>query len=309
MNSTKTINQLIDDMLSERDCNDDTIKTYRRKLHLWVNWMVQNGNLQDPSTSQLVAYKKYLIDSGHTPKTIDGYMAVLKIMFRWLSTKQIYDDISRDIKWANETSNTVKGYLSPDQVAKLLSLMPLDNEIQFRNYAIVNLMLCIGARCIEVVRLDRSDVKHLNDKYHICLQRKGSISKTSNIEISKYIYAPIDSYMSHQFFAPITEALFQSAGTKPGRRLTTKTIGRIAVDAMKLIGVEGKEYTAHSFRHTAAMCAYKAGAPVEWIQQMLGHKSIATTQHYLRGLQQDNKEATKAISMIEKAYQMSLNMC
>lgn len=308
MNTTKPITQLIEDMLSERDCRPDTISTYRRKLRIWVNWSVQNDCINNPTAKSLAEYKTHLIDSGRQPDTVNGYMAVIKILFRWMSENGYCKDITKGIKWRTEASSSVKGFLTTDQVVRLLNAMPKTTDIEIRNYAIVNLMLRIGARCIEVVRLDRSDITFIDNKYQIKLQRKGRISKSSNIQISKTIYLPIESYMALKFFAPITDPVFQSEGSLPGRRLTTKTIGRIAQDAMRLIGIEGKEYTAHSFRHTAAIVAYLQHVPIGYIQQMLGHKTITTTEGYLRSLQQENIEATKAFIAIENAYQMCLNV-
>lgn len=308
MNIIKPITQLIEDMLSERDCRPDTIDTYRRKLRIWVNWMVHKGYISNPTPKSLAEYKAHLIDSGHQPDTVNGYMAVIKILFRWMSENGYCKDITKGIKWRSETTNSVKGFLTTDQVAKLIVSMPKVTDIEIRNYAIVNLMVRVGARCIEVVRLDRSDVTYIDNKYQMRLQRKGRISKSSNIQISKAIYLPIESYMALKFFSPITDPVFQSEGSLPGRRLTTKTIGRIAQDAMRIIGIEGKEYTAHSFRHTAAIAAHLSGVPIGYIQQMLGHKSISTTERYLRSLQQENIEATKALMAIENAYQMCLNI-
>jgi len=305
MNTTKGINQLIDEFLSLKDCRDNTIDTYRRKLRLWVNWMISNGDLKNPTTQQLIAYKKYLIDSGHKEQTIDGYTAAIKMLFRWLSDQGIHEDISRQIKWVRRTIDHEKGYLTPNQVASLLTIMPKDTAMHQRNYAIVNLMARVGLRCIEVTRLDRSDLIHRDPRHFIRIQRKGQISKSATIEIPRNAYSPIDAYLATDLFAPLSDPLFRSMGSRPGRRITTKTIGRIVTDSFQLIGIKDKRYTAHSLRHTAAMCASKAGAANNEIQQMLGHGSVTTTERYLRELQRDNAEATAAIRLLDKAYEIN----
>ena len=298
MNITKPINLLITEMLSERDCNNDTLNTYQRKLNLWITWMVQNGDISNPTLERVIAYKKYLTESVHRETTIYGYLAVIKILSKWLDKKGICSDFTAGIKWSKEESSSVRGVLNINQVVSVLTSMPTVTERNLRDYAIVKLMLNTGARCIEVTRIDRSDIDDLHGIYRMRLRRKGRLSKSTPIPITKEVFAPIASYMTHAMLTPNTNPLFLSVGSLPGRRLTTKTISRICIEAMKQVGITGKEFTAHSFRHTAAMIAFLSGVPLSVIQQMLGHKSQSTTEGYLRRLSEENNEAAKAIAAI-----------
>lgn len=62
--------------------------------------------------------------------------------------------------------------------------------------------------------------------------------------------------------------------------MTTRSISKIAKTGLKTIGCLGKDYTAHSLRHTTAVNILRAGGRMEDAQGVLRHSSPATTQIY-----------------------------
>jgi integrase/recombinase XerC len=64
-----------------------------------------------------------------------------------------------------------------------------------------------------------------------------------------------------------------------GRRLTTRTVGRLVKSYSKRSGIFRK-ISPHSLRHTFATHLLDAGADIREIQEMLGHASLSTTQRY-----------------------------
>ena len=71
-----------------------------------------------------------------------------------------------------------------------------------------------------------------------------------------------------------------SCNRNRGGRLTTRTISGLCKEAIKSIGINDRQHTAHALRHTAACYSYIAGKDKEETKRMLRHTSIATTEIY-----------------------------
>ena len=303
MNTLKPINLLIDEFLSEVDCKPNTIANYRLTLGLWVEWMTINANIKDPSKANLLGYREYL-KKEHKVSTIDSYMASLRLFFAYLSAKNIHPNISLGIKRLKKSDDHTRGYLNEAQVKELLTIMPKDTLINKRNYAIVNLMVRTGIRCVEVITLNYVDYIKGIAGFDIKIQRKGRNEKDATIHMTQSIANPINDYLRDRDMIMANDPLFARCGQCAGQRITTKTISHIVMDSFKMIGVVNPDMTAHSLRHTAAMCAVRAGASPYEVQQMLGHKNPSTTMIYIRALERENREAASAINYLDKAFQI-----
>lgn len=68
-------------------------------------------------------------------------------------------------------------------------------------------------------------------------------------------------------------------GAKPGRHLTTRTVGKIFEQACQKAGIK-TNVTVHSLRHSFATHLLESGVDLRYIQELLGHKSSKTTEIY-----------------------------
>ncbi len=64
-----------------------------------------------------------------------------------------------------------------------------------------------------------------------------------------------------------------------GKRLTTRSVGRMLEKYLKLTGLDSRT-TPHSLRHSFATHLLDRGADIRSVQELLGHKSLVTTQIY-----------------------------
>lgn len=305
MNTTKGINELISDFLSEVDCRPNTVANYKLTLSIWRDWMVQNADIRNPKKGDLLRYKNYLIDERKLKHTsVDSYVASLRLFFKFLSAKEISDNITLGVKLTNKNIYFKRGSLKPDQVVKMLELMPRTTLIQRRNFAIVNLMVRTGLRCIEVVRMDICDMIDKSNGRAIRLQRKGRNEKDAVIMVPDSVTDPIVDYISYRDNFKDNDPMFISHDKQTDHRIQYKTVSRLVIDAIRSSGIDDKSMTAHSLRHTAAITAITSGAQLYDVQQMLGHRSPETTMRYIRELERENNQATNAINAIANAYQM-----
>lgn len=299
MNTSKPINSLIEEFLSEADCKQSTINTYGRVLRLWVEWMVQNADIRNPTKSDIIRYKNYLIRTREVT-TVDLYIASLKLFFKWLKLHNIHDNVADGIHKARKYTGHRRKSLSLPQVLQLLSSMETTTLIQKRNFAIINLMSRTGLRCVEIVTLNVNDLVKREAGYLLKVQRKGRNEKDGSVHMTDSIVNPIQDYLNERGNALPTDSLFARCGQCAGKRISTQTIGHVVTTALSLIGIKDKNITAHSLRHSAAMVAVHGGALPFDIQKMLGHSNLNTTMIYLHEWELESMEATAAINTLDR---------
>jgi len=304
MKTEKTINQLITEFVSEKDVREQTRKQYQTNLNQWFRWLnLQKINVRNPRRADAIAFKDYLNKTKST-YTIASYVTVLKLFYKWLEDQGIYENIASTVKFPKRSDQHTKGYLKQDQVIDMLAAMPLRTISDFRNYAIVNLMLRTGMRRCEVVRMNVEDLIISNDVYQLHIQRKGRLSKDQTITLDKAIVDPIREYLSLRApFADSSPVFINHSRFNINQRINEDYISRLAKESMRRIGIERKDMTCHSFRHTAAITAIKAKALPYEVQQMLGHRSGSTTEIYFKAAEAETMSNNPAISAIALSYQ------
>jgi integrase/recombinase XerC/integrase/recombinase XerD len=304
MKTNKTINQLINDFVSEKDVKEETRNQYKTNLNQWFRWLnVQKIDVRHPRKADAIAFKDYL-NKTKSIYTIASYVTTIKLFYKWLEDQGIYENIASTVKFPKRSDQHTKGYLKQDQVIDMLTAMPLRTISDFRNYAIVNLMLRTGMRRCEVVRMNVEDLIISNDVYQLHIQRKGRISKDQTITLDKAIVDPIREYLSlRDPFADSSPVFINHSRFNINQRINEDYISRLAKESMKRIGIDRKDMTCHSFRHTAAITAIKAKALPYEVQQMLGHRSGSTTEIYFKAAEAETMSNNPAISAIALSYQ------
>lgn len=139
-----------------------------------------------------------------------------------------------------------------------------------RNKAFVHLLYSSAGRLSEVAALNRKDVADGRRKEAIV---RGKGDKERFIFITPEARAAILNYISER--KDTFEPLFISHGRKYGSRFTKMSLWRtISTTAKKL----GMDVSPHDFRHFRARQMLEQGAPIEAIQEILGHSDIGTTR-------------------------------
>jgi len=104
-------------------------------------------------------------------------------------------------------------------------------------------------------------------------------------------YIPIKEYLdSIRPNAKAAEPLFAGIGLgHNGNRLSTRSIQSICKEALRDIGLEGHEYSAHSLRHTTGTQILLNGGTMMDVQNVLRHASPATSQLYVNTIMEDKR--------------------
>ena len=220
------------------------------------------------------SYLKYLDDNEYSIYSVVRKISSIKKFHHYLSKKYDILDVGLKVDIPHFYKK-LPNVLSIEEVDKLLDIR-LDDEFDYRNKAMIELMYGTGLRVSELVSLNLSDVD-LEKGYVRCFG-KGSKERIVPIGdialkyLKKYIYEYRDSmkkgYLCDNIFL-----------NNHGKAISRHGFLYLLKNIAKKQGID-KEITPHMLRHSFATHLLNNGADLRSIQVMLGHSNLSTTQIY-----------------------------
>ena len=295
---------LIATFISSQDVKESSRGLYNRTLTQFFRWLQEDGrNINTIDRVGILEYKDGLTEKGLSSLTIGSYITSVRKFFEWAEANKLYPNVAKGIKTPKRKQAFKKQHLSDGKSAELLNHF---ENISKRDYAIVNLMLRCGLRTIEVVRANIEDITFRGNRRILKIWGKGreqDCKEEDFVVLSDKVYQPIADYLQSRTGARGGEPLFTSNSRQNmGERLTTRTISHICKEGMKAIGLDGKEFTAHSLRHTTAVSMIKMGAALPDVQGVLRHSSPVTTQIYLESAKEEMRLQKAPELMLDNAF-------
>ena len=277
---------LVATFISTQDVKESSRALYTRTLSQYFVWMEESGKvLMNLTRQDVLEYKDYLQGQSLSSLTISSYITAVRKFYEWAEGEKYYPNIAKGIKTPRRQQAFKKQHLTDDKSTELLEHF---RSLSLRDYAIVNLILRTGLRTIEVVRADVGDITFKGNRRVLKVWGKGHIEKDDFVVLSEKAYEPIKEYLQTRKACKSGEPLFTSTSHQNyGGRLTTKTISSICKDGLRAIGLDGKEFTAHSLRHTTAVAILKHGGQLTDVQSVLRHSSPVTSQIYTESVKEE----------------------
>jgi len=229
---------------------------YSREILYSVNKPVASVDKRD-----LVAYLASKKENGCENNTLALIHAAADYMFK----KYLKMNILEEIKIPKK-GKTLPKVLSKDEIRELFKATKFG-----RNRLMLQFMYGSGCRVSEVVKLKVSD---LNFKERTAVIRGGKGNKDRLIILSKDWLKDLKKYLEKKKIK--TEQVFSK---KNGKTISTDTVQRIVRDSATLAGIQ-KHVTPHCLRHSYATHLLEAGTNIRYIQSLLGHSNLNTTQIY-----------------------------
>jgi integrase/recombinase XerD len=297
--TTPRVEDLIDRFISCQDVRNSSKDLYKRTLRLYFNWIADKGyNLPDLTRVEILQYKEDLLASGKSSLTVGGYITSVRRFYEWVESIKLYPNIAKGIKTPVRKQQYKKQPLLPSQASQLLDYYP-----DLRDSAIINLLLRTGLRTIEIIRANIGDITFKGSQRVLLIQGKGRDEKDNFVLLTDKTYKPISDYLASRGAVKSTDPLFISeSNNSKGKRLTTRTISKIAKEGLKGIGLNEKSFTAHSLRHTTAVSILRSGGSLEDAQLTLRHKDPATTQIYTSFINEERRLLHSGEALIDSLY-------
>lgn len=272
--------------VAQEDVKESSKKLYARTLRLFFEWVANEGKqVAQLTKADIVEYKNALFENGLSSLSVASYLTSLRKFYEWAESEKLYPNIVKGVKTPRRTQAFKKQHLTEEKSAELLTHF---EALSLRDYAIVNLILRTGLRTIEVVRADVGDITFKANRRILKVHGKGHDEKDDFVVLTDKAYQPIADYLKTRKKAKASEPLFTSDSNRnTGERLTTRTISGLCKSGLKAVGLDGREFTAHSLRHTTAVMILKNGGELTEAQAVLRHTSPATTQIYTESIKEE----------------------
>lgn len=262
----------------EQGLSPRTIEAYQRDLARFAEYAEVKGAAApvDITTKLMREYVYHLKDLGLAPSSIRRNVSAIRTYFRFLTGDGI---VVRDPSERLETPKrwrSLPEVLTVEEVQKLLASPTLDDNLVFRDRALLELAYGAGLRVSEWITLGVRDL--LLDEGLVRVFGKGS--KERLVPIGRSAIGALAIYIREQ--RPKLEKgegkgiLFLNSRGKPLTRMGAWKILRGHVDRAGIT----KHVSPHTLRHSFATHLLEGGADLRAVQEMLGHVDIATTQIY-----------------------------
>ena len=287
---------------SSQDVKPRTRELYTHAVKGFFVWVQDTGRTPAALTlADLITYKNELLAAGKSSLTVASYCNSVRRFYEWTEANKIYPNIGKGLKAPKRQQAFRKQPLTVAQVGDLLRYE--HTEQTPRDYAIVNLMVRTGLRCIEVVRANVGDITYKGGRRVLLVQGKGRDEKDNFVQLPDGAYFPIREYLNTRAALNDNAPLFASQSHRnTGKRLTTRAVSMIAKNGLKNAGLDNRVYTAHSLRHTAAVNILRAGGSIETAQFTLRHANPATTQIYTATLRDEQRLLNGGEILLENLY-------
>jgi site-specific recombinase XerD len=279
----RLIEEYLESLEIERNCSPLTIRNYRHYLGRFCLWFKKRNSKAKPSSINLENVKKYRVFLARftTPNgaplarsTQSYYVIALRSFLRWLIRHDYQTLAPEKIELPKTESRSLK-FLNAEQVERLLA-----QPQGLRDKAILEILFSTGLRVAELVSLNRDQINLKRREFGVV--GKGGRARVVFLSaravkwLKKYLDSRVDNWqpLFIRFAGRVDET---NKGEK--MRLTARSVQRIVEKYVKKARLPVKA-TPHCLRHSFATDLLIAGADIRSVQEMLGHKNIATTQIY-----------------------------
>ena len=278
-NYTEITKNYLDFCRYQKGLNSKTIKAYTIDLRQYYEFnLCSNYEWFEKS-----ALNKYIFElhKKYKPKTAKRKIACLKAFFHYLELEEIMEiNPFNKIQTKFQEPFVLPRTIPLKTIKKLLKTVykekdkPLSDykkSVVLRDIAVFEIMFATGMRISEICSLKNDDVDLKNKVIRV--YGKGSKERLIQIENADVINA-LKEYKKHSYSN--TDYFFTN---KLDNRLSEQSVRFMINHYVELAGID-MHITPHMFRHSFATLLLEEDVDIRYIQQLLGHSSITTTQIY-----------------------------
>lgn len=266
----------------ERNASDLTLKSYGEDLQALAEYLslLYDERLPEPaqiSTNDLRGYLAGLHDAGYAPTTISRRLASLRSFFRF-GQREGWTDANPAKPLRNpRKQRRLPHFLTSEEIGRLLSTPPANEPLGLRDRAILETMYSAGLRVSETVGVNDGDI----DFAAGILTVRGKGKRERLAPLGSYAQQAVRAWLKVRVLAPRGPQPPRSPvfTNKFGGRLTTRSVARMLEKHLAVAGLDQRT-TPHTLRHSFATHLLDRGADIRSVQELLGHKSLNTTQIY-----------------------------
>lgn len=280
--------EFIEHLEVERNVSRLTVRNYSHYIRRFIDWFTQQGHqdLKDLDLDVIRSYRvflsRYQDEQGRTlSKTTQSYHIIaLRSWLKYLIKRDAPVIHPEKIDLPKAESHSMK-FLNTEQVERLMNQPDLNSKTGLRDRALLEVLFSTGLRVSELVSLNRDQIDTGRNEFGVI----GKGRRPRVVFLSDRAADWVDRWLASREdnWRPV---FIRMAKKKPDlladgeeMRLTTRSVQRL-VDTYSRRARLPVKISPHGIRHSFATDLLANGAGLRDVQEMLGHKNIATTQIY-----------------------------
>ena len=262
----------------ERNVSDHTMDAYKRDINQYLMYLgdLDLQNLSDVKSTHVRDYIRVLNDRGMAPASISRIISSIRTYYRFLSSENILNENPVLLINNPKLPKKLPDVLSEKEISLIINAIQESSQFYQRDKAIIEMLYSCGIRVTELCNLEMSNL--FIDEDLIRVMGKGNKERllTLGARSKKYV----NEYIKHSRNSHIKKSgssfLFVS---RNGNQLTRAMINIILNKWTQVSGLK-KSVSPHKLRHSFATHLLEGGADLRFVQALLGHSDISTTQIY-----------------------------
>lgn len=273
-----TILDFVNYLKNDKGVSANTLQSYTRDIRQFEEYIDFKKIAANAVTADDInAYIKYMQKSGKAASSVSRSLASVRALYNYLLLKGVVASNPAGRIKTPKQEKKLPQVLTPSEIDSLLRSPDKKTSKGIRDRAMLELLYASGLKVSELIALNTDDID-LDFGYLKCIGE----AEVRIVPLGKSAIKALKEYITNHRASMLASAddstLFVNcSGTKMTRQGFWKLIKGYAKDA----GIE-KDITPHTLRHSFAAHLLENGADLASIQEMLGHKDIASTQVYTR---------------------------
>lgn len=274
-----------------RDASTHTIRSYASDLGQFADWL-QAEQLVGPrqgwdkvSYPMIRRYLGHLAQNGYERRTVVRKLSSLKAFYKWLERAGVVTDNPASRVLSPKTARPLPDVLSVDEIEKMLALPDEKTPFGLRDRALLETLYATGCRVAEASALKLDNLDWRAGEVRVV---GGKGNKDRVVLLGRFAVASLQKYFDEarpwliarrrDKMAPVCEQVWINSR---GTGLSAHAIYMLVQEYSLKAGIT-KKVTPHTLRHSFATHLLQNGADLRVVQELLGHRSLSSTQIYTR---------------------------
>jgi integrase/recombinase XerD len=282
-------------LLKTRGYAKATIEGYRKRLDQFTEWLTDRnvGDIKQITRQTIADYQEHVMAGDNAMETKALKIRAVKRLFEYLEeTHQLLVNPTEGIVETCRKNRKIGPVLTMAEVKKLLQQPNLSLKTHIRDRAMMEVLYSTAIRLDELLHLE---VYHADFKDKVLYVRKGKGNKQRVVPLGNHAIQYLREYLEkvRPFYArknPKERKIFL---LNTGLAMTPHSVRGILFKYRKQAGIK-KSASPHTMRRSCATHLLQNGADIRYIQKLLGHRHLSTTQTYTKIMPVDVKKTHEA---------------
>lgn len=278
MQDSDLIEQFLDALWIERNLAENTVASYRLDLMSLAGWLQHNGlNLRQVDAVALQGFLAERVEGGYKATSSARLLSAMRRLFQYLYREKLRDDDPSALLASPKLPQRLPKDLSEAQIDRLLQAPSVEQPIELRDKAMLELLYATGLRVTELVSLTLNNVSLRQGVVRVI----GKGDKERLVPLGEEAVHWLEQYLEYGrpwlLNGQTLDVLFPS---NRAQQMTRQTFWHRIKHYATLAGIDSAKLSPHVLRHAFATHLLNHGADLRVVQMLLGHSDLSTTQIY-----------------------------